>query len=373
MKIAFVTPTPPLRGGMVQYAAQLYAALTARGHAVDALGFRRQYPTLLFPGRSQLDPSAHPLALPARRIFDPLNPVSWLRTAAAARAARPDLLLLHYWMPFLAPGYGAIARLGRRRDGGRVVLLAHNLLSHESQPGGRALARWLLGRCDRVIVHSEAVREIALALRPDARVLVAPHPVHQIFETPLARDAARRALGVPLQAPVLLMFGHVRRYKGLELLLDAMPRVAAALPDVRLLVVGEFYVARQPYEAQIGRLGLAAHVTLEDRFVPREEVGRYFAAADLVVLPYLAATQSGIAAIAYAHERPVVATAVGGLPEQVADGETGYVVPLRADALAEAIVRYFREADRPAMADAIRARRQLATWEQVAATVEACA
>lgn len=363
MRLAFVTPAPPLRGGPVQYAAQLYARLGARGHTVTVLGYRRQYPAILFPGRNQLDDT--PLHLPNEPLFDPVNPLSWRRTAQRVGELAPDVLLLQYWMPFFAPGYGAIGWLSRRWSRARIILLAHNITPHERQPGGRLLTRWLVAQCDAFIVHSTTVRDDLLALKPNARYVQVPHPVHQMFECSLTQAQARARLGLAADAPVLLHFGYVRAYKGLHVLLDTMPRVRDALPSACLIVAGEFYVDRRPYEQQIAARGLADCVTLVDRFIPREEVGLYFVAADLVVLPYLRATQSGIVPIAAYHARPVIVTAVGGLPEQVVDGETGYIVPPNdAAALAQAITRFF--AEKPGFSQKV----GFCTWDRLVDAIE---
>lgn len=372
MKLALLTPAPPLRGGPVQYAAQLYQALVARGHAVRVFGFRRQYPSLLFPGRHQLDLSKHAPELPNQPVFDPLSPLSWIHTARQISELRPNGVLIQYWMPFFAPGFGAVAWMTRRWTRTSVMLLIHNFYPHEFQPGGQWLTRWLLDRCSGFILQSEATRRELLALKPAAKHVLVPHPVHHIFECHLTRAEARARLGLAGGSPLLLFFGYVRTYKGLPLLLEAMTRVREMVPDIHLLIAGEFYADRRPYERQIASLRLTEAVTLVDRFIPCEEVGLYFVAADLVVLPYLRATQSGIVPIAYAHERAVVVTSVGGLPEQVADGETGYVVPPGdPTALAKAIVRFFTQADREALAARIRARREQYTWDRLAEAVEA--
>jgi len=373
MRLALVTPAPPLRGGPVQYAAQLYAELVRRGHAVWVLGYRRQYPAFLFPGRSQREPSVAPLDLPNEPLFDPLAPFSWRRVAQRVQALALDGVLFQYWMPFFAPGYGAVAALIRRWTRTRTILLAHNIMPHEHQPGERLLTHWLVQRFDSFVVQLAIVRDDLLRLKPEARCAQAPHPIHELFDCPLTQADARAALGIPARVPLLLFFGYVRAYKGLGLLLQALAHITqvGALSSAHLLVVGEFYVERQRYEQQIAALGLTNAVTLIDRFVPHEQVGMYFAAADLIVLPYLRATQSGIVPIAYAHERPVIVTAVGGLPEQVVDGETGCVVPPNdPDALAQAIVRFFTQADRRGMRARIRAGRPRATWARLAEAIE---
>jgi glycosyltransferase involved in cell wall biosynthesis len=373
VNIVLLTPSPPLRGGLVQYAAQLDRALAARGHATQVIGFRRQYPAALFPGRRQLDTDPQPHVLPSQLLFSPLSPVSWRRTARAALAFGAQALVLHYWSPFTALGYAAVA--GRlRRSGVRVIVLAHNLYAHEPLPGARLLAQVLLRQCDAVLVHSAAVQRAIARSAPRLTTRLVPHPLHHLFPCSLSPLEARQRLGLPPSAPIVLFFGYVRPYKGLPVLLEAVASAQAALPGLHLLVAGESYAGRAAYERQVAALGLAPHLTRLDHFLTRAEVGCCFAAADLVVLPYRRATQSGVVPIAYAHARPVIASAVGGLPEQIAPGRTGFLVPPNDPAaLAEALRAFFTLPDRAAFPAHIRAWTAGWTWEAVAAAIEALA
>jgi D-inositol-3-phosphate glycosyltransferase len=372
LSLSLVGIAHPMRGGIAQYTTILALEL-ARRHRVELVSFTRQYPTILFPGKSQFDTSADPLCFPALPMIDSINPLSWRRAARHIAAGRPDGLIYKYWMPFFAPAFGTIARRVKSTHGGdrpRVVMVVDNLIPHERRPFDLSLTRWLMRATDAYIVQSGAVREDLLRLDPRARFLEVPHPVYNLFGRRLNKEEARRRLGLDPSAPLLLFFGFVRAYKGLDLLLRALPRIRSEVP-ARLLVLGEFYEGRAETERLVVDLGLSESVTVNDAYVPNEEVGLYFSAADVVVLPYRSATQSGIVQIAYQLERPVICTDVGGLKEVVIDGQTGLVVPPDdEEALAAAVLRYYAEGLEEPMVAAIGPEREKYSWDRMVEAVE---
>jgi len=371
MRWALVGPLHPFRGGIAHYGAVLARELAARDE-VRALNFRRLYPRLLFPGRSQLDPSEAPIGFESRRLLGALDPLSWERGARYLAAAEPDALLCHWWHPFFAPAYGVLARrLKRRLPGCSVLLLCHNVLPHERSAVDRSLARFAFRAADAFLVHSESDAARLDTLMPGARRAVHAHPRYDVFRGAEAdRAAARARLGIADGERIALFFGYVRAYKGLDLALAGLAR--AKLPELKLWVVGEFYEDRAPYERQIAELGLGERVILVDRYVPNEAVADYFLAADLVLQPYHSATQSGIAQIAAAFKRPVLATRVGGLPEQIEDGVTGLLVaPGDPAALAAALERFFAEALGADMEAALAEADARFSWEHLADTLRA--
>jgi glycosyltransferase involved in cell wall biosynthesis len=374
MRWALLGPLHPYRGGIAHYGALLAQEL-AREDAVHALSFTRLYPGLLFPGRSQYDTSEKPLSYPAARRLDSIDPLSWERTARAIAALAPDALLIHWWHPFFGAAYGTLLRrVAHLSPRCRRLLLCHNVLPHERSRVDSWLTRYAFGPAQGFLVHSSDQAERLRALRPGAACAVHPHPRYGAFraEAGPSHEEARRRLGIPPDQPVALFFGYVRAYKGLDLALGALARAPVA--DLRLWVVGEFYEDRASYEAQIRSLGLTDRVVLVDRYVPNEELPLYFQAADLVVQPYRSATQSGIAQIAFAFGKPVIATRVGGLPEQIADGVTGLLVPPGDEqALAAALERAFTERLAERMAPAIAAASARASWEGLAAALRALA
>lgn len=336
-----------------------------------AVTFSRQYPERLFPGATQFEEA--PAEGGAPRLLDSLGPRSWGRTARHLLAGRPDVAVFQYWHPFFAPAYGRVARR-LRRAGVRVVALVHNALPHERRRGDRALSRYFLRACDGAVVLSASVRRDVEALAPALPLRQVAHPAYDLFGAAVPRAAAREALGLPEAAPLLLFFGFVRRYKGLHVLLEAMPRVRERLPEARLVVAGEFYDEPSSYREQAERLGLEAAVRFDDAYVPSERVALYFGAADLVVQPYVAATQSGVAQVAFHFGRPVLTTDVGGLAETVPDGEAGLVVPPEDPAaLAAAVVRFFEEGLAERLAEGVRLARARAGWAHVCEAIEALA
>jgi len=373
MKCVLIGPTYPFRGGIAHYTTLLCAHLRQQ-HQVSFISFRRQYPRWLFPGRTDRDPSQQPLTVDCQRMIDPFNPWTWVQTARHIGALDPDLVLLQWWVPFWAFVWACIIWLVRRQVRPRIVFISHNVLPHEARWVDRLLARWVLRQGDATIVHSQRDRADLLQLLPGADVRVTAHPTYEIFaqEAPSAHEARRR-LGLDVDVPLLLFFGFVRPYKGLRYLIEAMPQGLAAL-DSHLLVAGEFWEDAATYRAQIRAQGLEEHITIVDRYIPNEEVGVYFAAADLVVLPYLDATQSGIVQMAYGFGVPVVTTMVGGLGEAVEDGRTGLLVPAGdSQALATAIIRYFGEDLGPGLRAAIQAERDRFSWKQLVTLIEALA
>ncbi len=360
MNVCLVGPVHPYRGGISHFTAMLAREL-GRTHTVRVVNFSRLYPGFLFPGRTQFDESGSPFGADSLRLIDSINPVSWRRAADAVIDFAPDVVVFQWWQPFFAPAFRSMCARIRRRSDARIVFLCHNVLPHESSPVDRVLTRWGLGRAHAFVVQSREDGATLAALRPGAVVEFNPMPVFDLFAAAAPdREEARRRLGV--EGRVVLFFGLVRAYKGLPTLLDAFARAGDDL-DATLLVVGEFYEPRARYDDMIASLGIGARVRVVDRYVPNEDVGAYFRASDVVVLPYVTATQSAIVQTAFSFGTPVIVTAVGGLPDVVADGETGFVVPPQApDDLARAMIRFFREDCGPRMRSAIEAHAADFSW-----------
>lgn len=369
MKICLIGPFPPLRGGIAHYNAQLGLELVKR-HEIAVISFSRQYPALLFPGRTQFDPDSNSPGLTAEALLDSINPLSWLHAGRRITEISPDLTIVHWWNPFFGPCLGAAVRLTRRRSHASVIFICHNVVPHEPFPGARGLTRFALASGDAWLVHSETNRRDLESLTLRGQTLLVPQPPGKGFGEPIDKEEAKSRLG--LSGNTLLFFGLIRRYKGLPRLLEAMPRILQSL-DCTLLVVGEFYEGKDHCLKLISNLGFASHVRVIDRFVPDDEVSLYFSAADLVVLPYESATQSAIVPIAYAFERPIVATCVGGLPEAVRDGETGLLVePHNGTALAAAIIRFYEEGLEMKFRHNI-AQQKRFSWADLARTLELAA
>jgi len=362
VRIGLLGPAHPLRGGISQYLALLAGEL-AKSHEVHYLSLIRQYPSFLFPGQSQIDPSASPLTVPNERLLDPMNPLTWRATAARAKELALDALVYKWWIPFFGPAYAPVLA-GAKKGGAATLMIADNLVPHEQRPFDGFLTRLVTDRTDGILVMSQAVEDDVHRLLPKMPVERVPHPVYaQYGAGGRDRPAARKRVGI--EGDLLLFFGFVRHYKGLDVLIEAMPRVLARRP-VTLVIAGEFYEPVEPIKARIAALGLVERVRVYDRYVADEEVGDLVAAADCVVLPYRSATQSGVVLVAYAGGCPVISTAVGGLPEVVEDGVTGYLVrPEDPAALADAILKFYDAGGRGAFEAGVARAAERFSWGKV--------
>jgi glycosyltransferase involved in cell wall biosynthesis len=370
MRICVVGPTYPFKGGISHFTTMLVEQLRLQ-HDVDFFSFKRQYPRWLFPGNAEPDPSNHVLHCHCEYLLDPMNPWTWLQTFRRLRRNHPDLLLLQWWTPFWTPTLAALAALVKRYTDVPILFLCHHIAPPDGGPLDLILARAVLGRGDHFIVLSESDYAQLRHALPAARIRLGLLPTYEVFNVArLDRLESRAQLGYSDEDRLLLFFGFVRRYKGLGTLLRAM----ASLPEelkIKLLVVGEFWEPIQSYKAAVDQLGLAGRVQMINRYVPNEHMGLYFSAADVVVLPYLEATQSAIVQLAFGFELPVITTSVGGLPEAVRDGEFGLLVPPHDEqALAAAIVRYFEKGLKPALQAKIRAERDIFAWSRLVTLIE---
>ncbi|MDO8683383.1 MAG: glycosyltransferase, partial [Armatimonadota bacterium] len=327
-------------------------------------------PKLRFPGKTQMDSGEAPISAQAEPVIDSMNPLTWFAASRRINEFQPDMVVVQWWHPFFAPPFATIAR--KCRKSAKVVFLCHNVIPHESSGPSRFLTQAAFSNAHSFIAHSEEDRRNLLDMLPSAEVIKSPHPTYDVFNSGIwDQEECRREIGI--DGNVILFFGLIRRYKGLEYLIEAMPLILEKI-DAKLLIVGEFYEDKTPYIDRIRSLGIENRVIVIDRYVPNEEVGRYFTAADVVALPYVSATQSGIIQIAFGFGKPVIATAVGGLPETVADGETGYLVPPQnPEALACAIIKYFRESKGSEFAANISRVMDDFSWRKMVGVIESLA
>ena len=363
MRCVVIGPTYPYRGGISHYTTMLVQALR-RLHPVTFYSFKQQYPSFLFPGKTDRDNSTASLQVKCEYVLDPLNPLTWSETARKIVAMAPDSLLMAWWHPYWAIVWLYLARRARKR-GIKVLYIAHNVVAHEARFWDRTLARATLSTADGVIVHSEEELNRLKHLLPRVQARVVPMPTF----APLSRDVssqaeARTQLALGLNQQVILFFGFVRPYKGLAILLEAMAQAVGL--DLHLLVVGEFWLPEERIRETIAQLDLSDKVTIVNQYVPNEAMGRYFAAADVVVLPYLRASGSAVVQLAFGFGKPVIATAVGGLKEIVVPGETGLLVPPNdCQALTTALYRFFGELNGHNWTGAILAQNEHFSWERL--------
>lgn len=343
MKITFLGPAYPYRGGLATIIERLARVFQERGNEVDIKTFSLQYPRLLFPGKSQFRTGEAPEGLAISREVSTVNPLSWWRVGRRLRREAPDAVVLKYWTPLMAPCFGTICRLARRNGKTKVVVHLDNITPHEPHFYDRPLNRYFLRSCDGFIYMSRAVLDDLRTYRPEAPALFSPHPLFDNYGSKLPREEACERLGLDANEGYVMFFGYVRDYKGLDVLLDAwaLLKSEGKTAGRKLLVVGEVYGDDTKYRRQIERLGLADDVVMHNEFVPDGEVAEWFSVADMVALPYKSATQSGVTQVAYAFGVPMVVTNVGGLAEMVENDVVGVLAEVSARSVADAIARCY--------------------------------
>ena len=369
MQICLIGPSHPFRGGLAHHTTLLYRHLRGR-HDVTFYTFRRLYPRWFYPGKTNRDVSEVPLCEDGMQpLLDYLNPLTWWNVYRRIRSAQPDLLIVPWWSSFWAPHFWMLSTLVKRFCTTKILFICHNAVDHESYSFSRMCTRTVLKQGDYLFVHSETDGNTLREMLPASSITRVFHPIYDFFHrSGISKTDARRQLG--LTGDVLLFFGFIRPYKGLDILLEGMPLILAQRP-VTLLVVGEFWEGRERYLRRIEELGIREAVKIVEGYIPNEQVEPYFAAADLVVLPYVAGTSSGIVQVAYGCDRPVIATQVGCLPEVVEDGKTGYVVPPNTpQAIAAAVVRFFVEQKEQEFRDHIRVGKARFSWHHLVDQIE---
>ena len=345
MKIVLIGPAYPIRGGNALFVAHLYESLSA-ANDIHVISFSRLYPGFLFPGVRQTDISTTAIKQhPSRQIIDCLNPWTWWNAARLAASMNPDMLVFTWWNPFFGFIVRTIASSFKRRVHKPVLIIAENVISHEGRWIDVFLTSVALRTADKFLVLSKVVEDEIKKLFPEVPVFRSSLPIYECYQTQehLTQQQAQQTLGLE-NKNVILFFGYIRHYKGLMNIIEALPLIRQHVSNAHLLVVGEFYDDPKPYLDAMKQLGLESHITIRNEYVANEAVHLYFTAANLAVLPYNEATQSGILSIAYGFAKPVVITDVGGLAELVENGKTGFIVPPHdIPQLADAVVRYFQE------------------------------
>ena len=359
MKIAFLSTYYPFRGGIAQFNASVYRSFEKK-HEVKAFTFKRQYPNFLFPGETQYvteKDQADPI--PAAELLDTVNPLTYFKTARKIREFKPDVLIMKYWMTFFAPSLGTVARK-MDKSTKRIVIL-DNFIPHEKRFFDKAFNAYLVKHIDGYVAMSDSVLNDLLSVVPDAKYVRLNHPLYDHFGAAIPKTAACERLKLNPNKKYALFFGFIRDYKGLDVLLNAVPQLDA---DIEVIVAGEVYGSFDSYQEQIDKLGIASRVHVFTQYISDGEVPNFFSAADVCVLPYKSATQSGITSISYHFELPMIATDVGGLKETIFEGKTGDIVPVvSSEAMAKSINTYFRENHKEKYIPAIQEYKHEHSWE----------
>lgn len=365
MKVIILGTAYPYRGGLSAFNERLAYEYQSMGHEVEIYTFTLQYPSFLFPGKTQYSDGPAPEGLVIHRRVNSCNPFNWVSVGREIAKKRPDLMITKFWLPFMAPCFGTIARCVRRNGHTRCVSILDNVIPHEHRIGDKAFVRYFIGAEDGFVAMSRSVmNDLGLfdVVKPRA---FCPHPLYDHYGQVMPKDEAKRMLGLDGGTCYVLFFGFIRDYKGLDLLLDAFADARLKAKNVKLIVAGEFYGDPKPYMEQIARLGIADRVELRTDFIPDSEVNRYFCAADIVAQPYKTATQSGVTQVAFHFERPMLVTNVGGLPEIVPDGKIGFVVEPEARQIADALVRYYSERREQEFVENIKVEKTKYAWSNM--------
>ena len=338
--IIIVGPAYPYRGGIADFNERLAREFQREGHKVTIYTFTLQYPGFLFPGKTQYSTSPAPGDLTIVRKVNSINPLNWVKVGREIRRQHPDMVMVRFWLPFLSPCLGTIARIISKDKGIKVVSLLDNVVPHEHRIGDKVFARYMIKSVGGYVAMSESVLADAKSFDDTKPYALTPHPLYDNFGDRVSRDEAIAHLGLDADTRYILFFGLIRDYKGLDLLLRAFADSRLRNKKTKLIVAGEFYSNAELYEQLERNLDIAEHIVWYKEFIPADQVRYFFAAADLVAQPYKTATQSGITQIAYHFERPMLVTDVGGLAEIVPHGKVGYVVKPEADAIADALVDF---------------------------------
>ena len=341
-KIVILGPAHPLRGGLASYDERLAREFQHLGWDTHIYTFSLQYPGFLFPGTTQYSSEPAPVNLNIHIRVNSVNPLNWWSTGRELRKLRPDIIVVRYWLPFMGPCLGTICRIARKNKWTRIVCIADNVIPHEKRPGDKIFTKYFLKSVDGFITMSEKVLQDLQVFAPGRPARFIPHPLYDNFGDKIPKPVARQHLGLNPQDKIILFFGFIRRYKGLDLLLQSMASPGLRASGIKLLIAGEFYEDARPYLKQIHDLNLQEQVILRTEFIPDSEVKYYLCAADCVVQPYRSATQSGVTPLAYHFERPMIVTDVGGLPSLVPHGKVGLVAAANPESIAESILSFYK-------------------------------
>ncbi len=368
MQIILTGPAYPMRGGIAHFNTLLYKKLEEVGHSLKILSFSRQYPGFLFPGKTQFEEGDPLYPTENYPMLDSINPFSWIRSALWLKKQHPDLLIIQFWQPFFAPCFATLAMIAKRCRI-KTIMICHNIIPHEKRLVDKLLARIGLFYINDYVVQSDSVLKDLLTFKSKVNYKRVNHPVYEIFPPAISQEEAKKNLNIQ-EKKVIAYFGLIRTYKGLKYLVKAMPDILKK-EDIRFLICGEFYDDKEEILDDIESNNLNDHISLFDHFIPNEEVHHYFCAADIMVLPYISATQSGIIQIAYHYNKPVIATNVGGLPEVVLHEKTGYIVPPEdSQAISNAVLQYYNEKPDKEFQKNIKLEKEKYSWEYMVNAIE---
>ncbi|MEN8731410.1 MAG: glycosyltransferase [Bacteroidia bacterium] len=365
--IVIIGPAYPLRGGLATYNQLLAIKLQDQGHQVRIVTFSLQYPSILFPGKTQYSTDPKPEHLDIEVSLNSVNPLNWVRLGRKLKKEKPDLIIFRYWMPFMGPCLGTLGRIVSKNKHTKVIAIADNIIPHEQRFFDSAFTRYFVGGCDGFVTMSESVLSDLKQFTTTKPGAYNPHPMYESFGPQLEKADARKKLGLQEDGKYLLFFGFIRKYKGLDILLRAFADKRIQEAGIKLIIAGEYYDKPDDYQAIIKECNLENALVQANDFIPDSEVSTYFSAADMVVQTYKTATQSGVTQIAYYYHNPMLVTDVGGLAELVPHNKVGYVTSPDINEIADAILDFYSNSRETAFIENIKTERLRFTWDSMIA------
>ena len=361
LKIFIIGPAYPLRGGPAKFNENLCSELNKAGHNAQIISYSLQYPNFLFPGSTQFETNGEaPKNIKIHTLINTINPFNWIKTANFIKKEKPDFILFRYWLPFFGPSLGTIARLVKSKT--KVLALTDNIIPHEKRIGDEKFTKYFVKNCHGFIAMSKTVLNDISKFSDTKNKAYSPHPMYETYGNIVTMEEARKKLNLNANDKIILFFGLIRHYKGLDILLEAISHPEIKNLNIKLLVAGEFYENKQPYLDLIEKYQLQHQLILHDKFIPNEDVRYYFCASNLVAQTYRNATNSGVTMVGYFYEKPMLVTNVGGLSEIVPDQKCGYVVENSVTKISEKIIHYFTEDKEKEFTENVRQEKKKYQW-----------
>ena len=372
MRVIIIGPAHPLRGGLASYNERLAKQFIDEGNEVTIYTFSLQYPSFIFPGTTQYSTESKPSNLTINVCINSINPFNWIKVGNNLKNEKPDLVIVRYWLPFMGPCLGFILRQIKKNKQTKIVCIADNIIPHEKRFGDKAFTKYFVQPVDAFITMSDKVMTDLKLFAPTKPTQLVAHPLYDNFGEKVSKEEARLKLGIKNEELILLFFGFIRKYKGLDLLLNTMKIIKNSnfnIQNSKLLIAGEFYEDRKAYDEQIEKLDLQESLILHTDFIPDSKVKYYLCAADVVVQPYKNATQSGVTPLAYHFEKPMIVTNVGGLPSLVPNNKVGLIAEPNAESIAEKIIDYFTKGEAYYLPHLIEEKKKF-TWSKMTASIK---
>jgi D-inositol-3-phosphate glycosyltransferase len=369
LNIISLGPAYPYRGGIASFNDRLAQQFTYEGHTIEIFTFKLQYPRFLFPGKTQFTDGPAPEGIRITRKLNSINPFNWIATGIKIKREKPDILLIRYWLPFMSPSLGTVARIAASNKHTVVICIFDNIIPHEKRFGDKILTKYFTRAIEGAIAMSQTVLNDLKTFRENIAVKLSPHPLFDNYGKRVGRNDALASLNLDTNYSYLLFFGFIRAYKGLDLLIESFSDKRLRNRNLKLIIAGEFYEDDIPYRELVKKHELEDEVVFYDHFIRDEEVSLFFSVADLVVQPYKSATQSGVTQIAYYFDKPMLVTDVGGLREIVPDGRCGYVVKPDPQSITEAIIDFFDNNRKEEFTAGVIKEKEKFSWDKMTASI----